>query len=121
MPTSSRYAPFHRRLWAHAWKPFTWRTAATCIRLRGHPPAHCPDLRPQEFAMEIASSETFVRWRHRATHWYGMFAGTSYYHQPQNTGRLFTPGLLKGYFNDLTGKTRWNGHSDHKNLPISKL
>ncbi len=50
-----------------------------------------------------------------------MFAGTSYYHQPQTVGRRFAPGKLLGYFNDLTGKTNWNGKTDANGLPLSTL
>lgn len=68
-----------------------------------------------------AHVETSGRWKQRAAYWYGMFAGTSYYHQPQAIGRAFEPGLLRGYFNDLTGKTNWQGESDAEGLPLSKL
>ncbi len=68
-----------------------------------------------------ASFESFVRLKHSAAYWYRMFAGTSYYHQCQSLGRVFVPGQLKGYFNDLTGKTNWTGRLDHSGLPLSKL
>jgi heparosan-N-sulfate-glucuronate 5-epimerase len=60
-------------------------------------------------------------WTHRLHHWYSMFAGTSYYHQPQNKGRAFIPGKLHGYFNDLTGKADWKGDLDDRGLPFNKL
>jgi heparosan-N-sulfate-glucuronate 5-epimerase len=50
-----------------------------------------------------------------------MFRGKSYYHQPQRTGRMFQAGAVRGYFNDLTGKTNWGGRSDSDGLPLSKL
>lgn len=50
-----------------------------------------------------------------------MFAGTSYYHQPQEIGRVFVPGELKGYFNDLTGKTKWKGKIDQNGYPFNTL
>jgi len=61
------------------------------------------------------------RWNHRVRHWGTMFAGTSYYHQPQGMGRVFVPGELKGYFNDLTGKTRWTGKVERDGLPFNTL
>jgi hypothetical protein len=50
-----------------------------------------------------------------------MFAGTSYYHQPQGMGRVFVPGKLRGYFNDVTGKTNWKGKVDQNGIPINTL
>lgn len=50
-----------------------------------------------------------------------MFAGTSYYHRPQEMGRMFVARQLNGYFNDLTGKTDWKGKIDHDGLPLSTL
>jgi len=47
--------------------------------------------------------------------------GKSYYHQPQHIGRVFIPGELAGYFNDLTAKTNWNGDVDEKGIPINVL
>ena len=60
-------------------------------------------------------------WAHRLRHWYGMFAGTSYYHRPQNKGQVFVPGKLQGYFNDLTGKADRHGKVDDKGLPFNTL
>jgi heparosan-N-sulfate-glucuronate 5-epimerase len=61
------------------------------------------------------------QWTSRLHHWYTMFSGTSYYHQPQLMGRVFVPGELKGYFNDLTGKTNWKGKIDENGIPINTL
>jgi hypothetical protein len=47
--------------------------------------------------------------------------GKSYYHQPQHIGRVFRPGELAGYFNDLTAKTNWIGNVDEKGIPINVL
>jgi hypothetical protein len=67
-------------------------------------------------------SGQFIKdWRHRLRHWYSMFAGTSYYHQPQSKGRTFIPGKLHGYFNDLTGKADWEGKVDEYGLPFNTL
>src|SRR5579859_4630163 len=65
---------------------------------------------------------TFLQeWRRRLHHWSTMFAGTSYYHQAQGIGRAFVPHELKGYFNDLTGKTSWKGKVDPNGLPYNTL
>jgi len=69
-------------------------------------------MRPDEF---------LSLWHHRLRHWSSMFAGKSYYHQPQGIGQKFTPGELNGYFNDLTGKTKWKGQTDPSGLPVSTL
>jgi len=50
-----------------------------------------------------------------------MCAGTSYYHRPQGLGRVFAPSALKGYFNDLTAKTNWNGKTDQNGIPLNTL
>ncbi len=68
-----------------------------------------------------ASFESFARLKHRAGYWYRMFAGTSYYHLPQGLGKVFVPGQLRGYFNDLSGKARWEGEVAENGLPLSKL
>ena len=60
-------------------------------------------------------------WTRRIRHWSSMFAGTSYYHLPQKLGRAFVPGELKGYFNDLTGKTDWKGKIDQNGFPFNTL
>jgi hypothetical protein len=36
-------------------------------------------------------------------------------------GRAFQPGRLRGYFNDLTGKTLWKGETDSEGIPVSLL
>jgi len=53
------------------------------------------------------------------THWTKMLLGSSYYHLPQGLGKAFVPGRLEGYFNDLTAKTKWNGPTDKKGIPIN--
>lgn len=50
-----------------------------------------------------------------------MLAGKSYYHQPQRLGKLFHPGDIAGYFNDLTGKACWSGHVDGEGVPVNVL
>jgi len=50
-----------------------------------------------------------------------MLAGKSYYHQPQGIGKVFEPGKLTGYFNDLTHKTNWNGKTDENGVPVNTL
>lgn len=40
-----------------------------------------------------------------------------YYHQPQGVGKAFYPGEIKGYFNDLKGKTSWKGEVDSEGIP----
>lgn len=60
-------------------------------------------------------------WNHQLRHWCSMFAGTSYYHQPQGMGRAFVADDLKGYFNDLTGKANWRGKLDKNGLPFNTL
>jgi len=42
-----------------------------------------------------------------------------YYHQPQGVGKAFYPKELKGYFNDLTGKTNWKGEVDLEGIPVN--
>ena len=51
-------------------------------------------------------------------HWARMARGSSYWHQPQGVGRAFRPGVLAGYFNDLTAKSVWPGGVDKKGIPI---
>ncbi len=66
-------------------------------------------------------TEILQHWRNRLLHWGKMFAGTSYYHQQQGVGRVFRPGKLEGYFNDLSGKTNWHGETAVNGLPVTKL
>jgi len=44
--------------------------------------------------------------------------GKSYYHKPQKLGKVFEPGKLQGYFNDLTAKTLWTGEVDEGGVPV---
>jgi len=44
-----------------------------------------------------------------------------YYHQTQGIGKAFYPKGLKGYFNDLTGKTNWKGEVDLEGIPVNVL
>jgi len=46
-----------------------------------------------------------------------MLRGKSYYHQVQGLGKAFEAGRLKGYFNDMTGKTEWTGRTDQDGIP----
>lgn len=55
-----------------------------------------------------------------ALRWANIVRGKSYYHLPQPRGRLFAPGELAGYFNDLTGKTEWPGPTDDAGLPLNR-
>jgi hypothetical protein len=50
-----------------------------------------------------------------------VLAGQSYYHQPQCLGKAFRPEELAGYFNDLTAKARWAGHTDEGGIPVNIL
>lgn len=50
-----------------------------------------------------------------------MLAGKSYYHLPQGLGRAFHADTLEGYFNDLTGKTKWRGVLDSEGIPLCRL
>jgi heparosan-N-sulfate-glucuronate 5-epimerase len=54
-------------------------------------------------------------------HWSKMLVGKSYYHAPQGLGKAFHTNALKGYFNDLTGKTKWKGLLDSEGIPICQL
>ncbi len=40
------------------------------------------------------------------------------YHKPQALGLRFRPADLNGYFNDLTGKTRYRGPADEQGIPL---
>ena len=53
--------------------------------------------------------------------WAKMFSGNSYYHVPQNIGQSFEANELKGYFNDMTGKTKWEGPVNDCGIPINIL
>ena len=54
-------------------------------------------------------------------HWYAMAAGRSYWHLRQDEGTQFVPGMLAGYFNDLTGKTNWSGPLDSDGIPLVQV
>ena len=60
-------------------------------------------------------------WMHQFRYWFLMFAGKSYFHQSQGFGRVFVPGQLKGYFNDLSAKTDWHGHVDEDGIAYTVL
>ncbi|MGC8947554.1 MAG: hypothetical protein ACP5N6_15555 [Anaerolineae bacterium] len=62
-----------------------------------------------------------AKWPRLFLRWTRVLAGRSYYHQPQRLGKAFRPGELAGYFNDLTGKTRWAGHADDEAIPVNVL
>lgn len=53
--------------------------------------------------------------------WAKMLSGRSYWHLQQGLGKAFVPKELKGYFNDLTGKTKWDGLVDSEGIPLNKL
>ena len=72
-------------------------------------------------AAEAGSLEWLKRWDGRIRYWSGMFAGTSYFHQPQGLGLRFSGSKLGGYFNDLTGKAQWTGPCDPEGLPLLTL
>jgi hypothetical protein len=50
-----------------------------------------------------------------------MLSGESYFHLPQGLGKSFQPGILNGYFNDMTGKIKWNGLVDKEGIPVAQL
>ncbi|MFQ5772720.1 MAG: D-glucuronyl C5-epimerase family protein, partial [bacterium] len=50
-----------------------------------------------------------------------MISNISYYHIEQGVGKVFVPGLLRGYFNDLTGKRNWSGIVDKMGIPVCLL
>ena len=54
-------------------------------------------------------------------YWWKMLTGKSHHHKPQNLGKVFEPGKLSGYFNDLTGKTLWTGEADANGVPVNIL
>lgn len=53
--------------------------------------------------------------------WFKIIIGKSYYHQPQNLGRVFNPHRIQGYFNDLSTKVRWDGLLDQHGIPVNKI
>ena len=50
-----------------------------------------------------------------------MAAGHSYWHVPQGLGSRFVPGVLAGYFNDMTAKADWSGPIDNLGLPVARV
>ena len=62
-----------------------------------------------------------AKWPRLFLRWAKVLAGQSYYHQPQRLGKAFRPGELAGYFNDLTAKTHWAGHTDKEGIPVNVL
>jgi len=71
--------------------------------------------------MCLKITENLLFWSKQMWRWYKMLTGKSYYHVPQNLGQVFEPGKLKGYFNDLTGKTLWTGEVDADGVPVNTL
>lgn len=51
--------------------------------------------------------------------WFKIAIGKSYYHQPQNIGKLFNPNETRGYFNDLIAKAQWTGLLDQQGIPVN--
>jgi len=49
--------------------------------------------------------------------WARIAMGRSYQHQPQREGRMFVPGQLAGYFNDLSAKRNWTGAVSAMGVP----
>jgi len=47
--------------------------------------------------------------------------GLSYWHVNQEIGKCFIPNQLKGYYNDLTKKTIWNGLVDDNGIPLTQF
>jgi hypothetical protein len=62
-----------------------------------------------------------AKWPRLFLRWARVLAGQSYYHQPQCLGKAFRPEELAGYFNDLTAKARWAGHTDEGGIPVNIL
>jgi heparosan-N-sulfate-glucuronate 5-epimerase len=54
-------------------------------------------------------------------HCTSMAFGWRYWHQPQGLGKLFRPGELHGYFNDLTAKAAWPGETCGQGNPICEV
>jgi len=63
----------------------------------------------------------FTRWLTLVSRGLRIVAGRSYYHQPQRLGKVFKPGELAGYFNDLTSKVKWIGETDEGGIPVNVL
>ncbi len=56
-----------------------------------------------------------------ALRWARMLGGKSYWHLKQDVGKHFVPGELLGYYNDLSGKTQWEGPVDTEGLPLTSI
>jgi len=62
-----------------------------------------------------------TKWSCLFLRWAKILVGRSYYHHPQRLGKIFQPGELVGYFNDLTPKIYWHGYTDEDNIPVNLL
>lgn len=60
-------------------------------------------------------------WFKRFYRWLKVILGKSYYHQPQNLGKIFKANKCLGYFNDLVSKTTWIGETDPDRIPLSTI
>ncbi|EYB68127.1 hypothetical protein DEIPH_ctg026orf0024 [Deinococcus phoenicis] len=52
------------------------------------------------------------------SHWGKMVLGRSYWHTRQGPGPHYQPGVLAGYFNDMTAKVHWDGPQNAQGLPV---
>jgi hypothetical protein len=66
----------------------------------------------------MTSSDLMRRYVWRLRKWVRYATSNSQHHVPQGPGRVYRPGHLDGYFNDLTGKAQWQGLSDAQGVPI---
>jgi len=71
--------------------------------------------------MGLKVTENILFLSRQMWHWSKMLTGKSYYHKPQNLGKVFEPGKLNGYFNDVTGKTIWTKEVDKDGVPVNLL
>ena len=51
--------------------------------------------------------------------WFKLLLSRSYYHQPQNSGKMFKPNALSGYFNNPIRKANWIGETDMEGVPVN--
>lgn len=51
----------------------------------------------------------FLRYALRFRKWFRYASGSSYQHVRQDQGAMFRPGVVEGYFNDLSHKAQWTG------------
>ncbi len=65
-------------------------------------------------------NSSVVLYRRMLRRWMLLARGKSYWHQEQELGERFVPGELAGYYNDLAGKTRWDGPVDDAGLPLNE-